>query len=245
MFFKNYPQTLYKFGNEQSATAIQDLSAYVDLIDQIKDNINFYTKYTIMDGDRQDTLSYKLYGSISYYWTFYLLNDSIRQQGWPLSTQDIYARAQTDYPYKVLTTRDINILLTHFQIGDTVVGQSSGATGSIIKRNMDLGQIWITQDNGQVFLGSELIRDNTDPEFPQNIQLVSAVDEYLAIHHYEDGNGDYTDVNPYNDPSVLLTPVTYVERYQAANNTLKEIKIIKPSSIGQIYSSYQEALRTV
>ena len=110
MFFANYPTTLYNFGDEKSNTVIQDLSAYVDLIDQIKDNINFYEKYTLQEGERADVLSQKLYGTSAYYWTFYLLNDNLRQQGWPLTNQDIRAKAITDYPNTVLTTRDINTL---------------------------------------------------------------------------------------------------------------------------------------
>jgi hypothetical protein len=245
MFFKNYPQTLYNFGTETSATAFQDISAYVDIIDQIKNNINFYLYLSIQDGDRPDILSQQIYGSVKYYWTFYLLNDHLRERGWPLSSQQLLLKAQTDYPYMTLTTRDVNTLLTHFQVGDSVVGQSSGATGTVIKRNLDLGQIVVSQNNGQEFLGTELLRDNTDPEFPQNIQLVSSIDEYLATHHYEDGSGIFTDVDPYSEPSVLLTPITYLDRYQEANDELREIKIIKPGSIQQVYTAYQEALRSV
>ena len=223
MFFKNYPQTSYKFGNEQSFTAIQDISAYVDLIDQIKDNINFYQKYTILDGDRPDILSAKLYGATSYYWTFFLLNDSIRQQGWPLSEQEIYTKAQVDYPNAILTTRDVGTLTAHFQVGDVVAGQSSGAIGTVIRRNVGMGQLVVSGSNG--FVGTEILRDNTNPEFPQTIQLTSAVDEYLGIHHYEDATG-FVDIDPYNTPSALLTPITYVDRYQNTNDALKQINVM-------------------
>tara|TARA_R110000868_G_scaffold317061_1_gene577902 strand:- start:49 stop:777 length:729 start_codon:yes stop_codon:yes gene_type:complete len=242
MFFKNYPQTLYKFGTETSLTAIQDLSAYVDLIDQVKDNINFYQEYTILDGDRPDTLSSKLYGSIAYYWTFFLLNDSIRQQGWPLTAQEIRAKAAVDYPNTTVTTRDIDTILNHFQVGDTVSGQTSAASGTVLKRDIDLGQLVVSGTNG--FTNDEILRDNSDPEFPQTIQLVSAADEHNSIHHYEDADG-YADVDPRSAPGALLTAVTYIDRYVSANDTLKEIKVIKPSAIGEIFSAYQEALRTV
>jgi hypothetical protein len=244
MFFTNYPRTLYQFGSEQSATAIQNISVYVDIIDQIKDNINFYETTEIQDGERPDTLSQELYGTVRYYWTFYLLNDNIRERGWPLTVQQIRARAINDYPNVVLTTRNGNILIDHFQVGDTIIGQSSGATGVVLKRNLDLGQIFVKVINGLTFIGNEVIRDNSNPEFPQSAQLVSAVNEYDAIHHYEDGNGIWTDVDPFLAPSVLLTPVTYLDRYQSANDELRKIKIIKRSAINQVAKAYQEALRT-
>jgi hypothetical protein len=244
MFFKNFPRTLYQFGGETSATAIQNISVYVDIIDQIKDNINFYEFVEIKDNDRPDTLSQDLYGTVRYYWTFYLLNDSIRERGWPLTVQQVRQKAIEDYPNVVLTTRDGLNFTNHFAIGDTVAGQSSGATGIVIKRNWDLGQLFVRKTNSLSFSGSEVLRDNTDPEFPQTVQLVSAVNEYEAVHHYVDGDGVRTDVDPFSAPSVLLTPVTYLERYQDTNDELRRIKVIKRTAISQVTKAYKEALRT-
>jgi hypothetical protein len=244
MFFTNYPRTLYQFGSEKSLTAIQNISVYVDVIDQIKDNINFYEFIEIRDGERPDTISQDLYGTVRYYWTLYLLNDNIREKGWPLTVQEIKEKAIKDYPNVVLTTRDGNILIDHFQVGDTITGQSSGAAAVVIKRNLDLGQIFVKLLNGLSFLGNEIIRDNSDPEFTQIAQLVSSVNEYNAVHHYEDSNGIWTNVDPYSAPSVLLTPVTYLERYQSANDDLRKIKVIKRTAINQVAKAYQEALRT-
>jgi hypothetical protein len=245
MFFTNYPRTLYQFGTENSATAIQNISVYVDIIDQIKDNINFYEFIEIQDGERPDTISQQAYGTVRYYWTLYLLNDNIRERGWPLTVQQIREKAIKDYPNVVLTTRDGNTLLTHFEVGDIVTGQSSGATGIVIKRNLDLGQIFIKKTNDLNFSGSEILRDNSDPTFPESVQLTGAALEYNAIHHYEDGDGVWTDIDPRSAPSGLLTPITYLDRYQAANDELRRIKIIKRSAINQVAKAYQEALRTV
>jgi hypothetical protein len=245
MFFTNYPRTLYQFGNEKSLTAIQNISVYVDIIDQIKDNINFYEFTEIRDGERPDTISQDLYGTVRYYWTLYLLNDNIREKGWPLTVQEIREKAIKDYPNIVLTTRNINTLIDHFQVGDPVIGQSSGATGIILKRNLDLGQIFVKSPNGLAFSNNENVRDNSDPEFPQSVEIVSSVRQYNAVHHYEDSNGIWTDVDPYSAPSVLLTPVTYLERYQSANDELRKIKVIKRTAINQVVKAYQEALRSV
>ena len=61
-YFYNFPNVAYKFCNEESITAFQDISAYVDIIDQIKDDVNFYQFYNVLDGDRPDIVSFKLYG---------------------------------------------------------------------------------------------------------------------------------------------------------------------------------------
>ena len=138
-FFVNFPEVLYKFGNESTLSSFENLSAYVDVIDNLKDESTFYTKYTILDGDRPDILSQKLYESSNYYWTFYLMNDHIRRQGWPLSYNDLLQKAQKDYPHTTITMSDS--IFNKFNVGDNVTGSTSGATGTVLRRNLNLIQI--------------------------------------------------------------------------------------------------------
>jgi hypothetical protein len=67
--------------------------------------IDFYNYYDIVD-ERPDQLSFKLYGDVSYYWTFYLLNDNIRRQGWPVKQVELDAWIKKRYFRTVITTRD-------------------------------------------------------------------------------------------------------------------------------------------
>jgi hypothetical protein len=80
-YFTNYPTVNYNFGNEIINTSVQDIGAYIDLIDRVKDDISFYEEYNLRDGDRPDQVSNDLYGSPDYYWTFYLLNDELKRRG--------------------------------------------------------------------------------------------------------------------------------------------------------------------
>ena len=57
-YFENFPTVSYQFGVKLPAVAYQNLTAYVDIIDQIKDNIAFYRNYYIQEGDRPDPVSY-------------------------------------------------------------------------------------------------------------------------------------------------------------------------------------------
>ena len=42
-FFKDYQDVFYNFGNEALPTLTQNISRYVDVVDQIKDDISFLT----------------------------------------------------------------------------------------------------------------------------------------------------------------------------------------------------------
>ena len=140
-FFANFPLIGYNFGNETNPALFQDISAYIKIIDDLRDDIAFYTTVHIQDYDRPDNFSYKLYGTTEFYWTFYYLNDDLRESGWPLPQQDLLPKAKVDYPHRAVTTTG-NISKT-FLPGHTVTGAISGTTGTVIKRYLDLGQIII------------------------------------------------------------------------------------------------------
>lgn len=146
-FFRNFPFVNYRFGDEIDPAVFQNLTAYIDIIDQFKDDLNFYETYYIKDGLRPDALSYELYGTSDYYWMFYLLNDKLRQQGWPLSEQDVYTLARKYYPNLVLYSD--RTMINQFYVGDYVAtATGEGFTNPdfkaiILEKNYDLGQLTV------------------------------------------------------------------------------------------------------
>ena len=141
-FFNNFPIIDYKFGDEVSNTVFQNLTVYVDIIDQVVDNASLYTKYIIQDGERPDTLSYKLYDTVDYYWTFFLMNKKLRLQGWPLTYQEQYELLTEYYPHTTITTQET--MHGEFYVGDIVATKPfSNPTfkAKIIRKRYDLGQL--------------------------------------------------------------------------------------------------------
>ena len=174
----------------------------------------------IEEYERPDTLSYKLYGTTDYYWTFYLLNDSIREGGWPLSGADLQAKALIDYPNRVITTTsDIS---STFLPNETLIGLTSTSTGKILKRYLDLGQIVVNSPNN--FNVNELIRTSTDEI--TTVSVYTETTQYNSVHHYEDANGNWVDINPFTQSISGLISVTYLDRMIIRNDELKTIKSI-------------------
>lgn len=103
-FFKEFPKVDYRFGDHESPVQFQHLGTYIDILDQVKDYIVFYENHVISNGERPDALSYRLYKNPNYYWTFWLLNNSIRQSGWPLRDAEVWPQAQKYYPNTCFTT---------------------------------------------------------------------------------------------------------------------------------------------
>jgi len=248
-FFRNFPLVGYEFGNESKPALFQNISAYVKVIDEIKDDIAFYTTVHIQDYDRPDSFSYKLYGTTEFYWTFYYLNDDIRESGWPLPQQDLLTKAKVDYPHRaVVTTADIS---KTFLPGHTVTGALSGSTGTVIKRYLDLGQIIIDSPNN--FNAGENITPSINgvAQTADIVVVTSDVEQYNSVHHYEDGSKEYVDIglvpsgNGAADyPSASgKTPITYFDRILAKNDSLREIKCLKPDVAVQVKSEFNKLLR--
>ena len=243
MYFTDFPFIGYKFGNETTENLFPDLSVFVDVIESIKDSVDFYIFYDLID-ERPDQLSALLYDDPKYYWTFFLMNDGIRRQGWPLSDKELEERIKKIYNKDVVTTLDDFASTGKFLPGNTVQGSTSGANGVVTNRSPDLGQIFIELNPGSNnFVSGEIIIDNTDPINLETITANTAVSEYNATRYYLDANGERVDIDPLIGPGLLVTAVTYLDSFIEENDSLRRIKVIKPEALGSVVSAFNKALR--
>ena len=77
----------------------------------------------------------------------------------------------------------------------------------------------------------------------ETVTSVSSVKEYLAARHYVNADSEIVDVDPFNAPGVLLTERTNEEVEFNVNESLRTIRVVKPSLIGTLVSSYKQAIR--
>ena len=252
-YFKEFPYIQYRFGNETYDVLFQQLNAYVDIIDQVKDAATLYTDYVIEEFERPDALSFKLYGTTNYDWTFFFLNDKLRKHNWPVSTQELLTLAQEYYPHIVLTTTQ-NIGFTgNIKRGDTVkLFNDESQTGTVIDFRPDLGQIII--DRSTFFTGGTSIikfdRElNANFAVPFDIQLL----QYNAINYYLNDSGDYPNlidsVDAHSSLSEIkfvdtssFTSVTNFEKMSNLNDDLRRIKVFKPDVIDGIVTEFRRSL---
>jgi len=172
------------------------------------------------------------------------LNDNIREQGWPLSNTKIVEYAQRELSKYVITTKSVLTDKTVLLKGNTIVG-TRGGTAKIDHRHLDLGQLVLTDITGDFIHGEQIRSTITNADDDIETAIVESYElEYLSAHHYEDGDGLHVDIDPAVGPGALLTEVSQLDRYIRLNDNLKEIKIIKPSSIFEVVELFDEALRS-
>ena len=93
-FFQHYPQISYNI----SGTKPAKLKTVINLMEKVKlkglvaDDIVAYFPYSIMEGERPDHVSKKVYGNVKYTWLIFLINDmSDPIYDWPLGTREFGA----------------------------------------------------------------------------------------------------------------------------------------------------------
>lgn len=246
-YFENFKRVNYTFGDEFEKTGgarrqiefIQDVSQYVDIVDQVRQAAHFYNYYDILENERPDQVSKTLYDTPIFHWTFWMMNDHIREQGWPLSHKQLQERIETDHPhYYVYIAADIS---NFYLEGEILYGQRSGVSGKILRRDLDHGIIYV--DSSGPFQAGEAVAAASQPPNTAYFTVVSSGFEYNATHHYENTAKEYVDIDVTAPRPSIYNEVTIADRYRRQNDALKQIKVIKPENMAAIASAYKKALK--
>jgi hypothetical protein len=96
-FFKKFPYTTYSING--SNQIIKDFFRYVDINDINLDLIIDHNYYIIQNGDRPDNVSQYLYGTPFYDWTFFIINDHLKEgyNYWPKSYNQLQEWLEKEY----------------------------------------------------------------------------------------------------------------------------------------------------
>ena len=240
-YFDAFPIIDYKFGDEEFVVPIENLSIYVDVVDQVRRSSATYQSYNILPGERPDQVSYKLYNTTDYYWTFFLMNDKLRERGWPLSPIKAEEFAKKEYKERVVTTE--SSLISNFEVGTEVIGTLSSSTGKIIHRDVGLGQIWLDNSTTDLWQAGETI-NSTNKTPTESIICLSSELRYNAAHHFNDADGNWADIIPTDARPASYAEVSWQERLNEQNEDLKSIMVLKSEVIGEVVKSFREAIRS-
>lgn len=247
-YFSNFPKVLYFFGDETTPVAVQNLTKFDRVIDEIADEITNYLTYEIKDFDRPDSLSHQLYGSSVYDWTFFVLNHNLRERGWPQSQRDLYnfatKKLYKDWTFKTeITTADSASTIFVDSDGTDlyVVGQEVSLNGYLLKvksKNMQTGEINLyspNYDEDSSFFGlTTLTYTNGTHTIPG-----TSTYEYLGTYEYRNDSDLPVDRFFY---SGTKKAVTNIDKLIEENDKLKTIKIINSKLIQQVAGAFRSRI---
>ena len=136
-FFQHYPQISYNI----SGTKPAKLKTVINLMERAKlkglvaDDIVAYFPYSIMEGERPDHVSAKVYGNVKYTWLIFLINDiSDPIYDWPLGTREFGSYIKNKYGTLTIAKNTIH----HYeQILRTRV-EATGTTDAIPEARIEI-----------------------------------------------------------------------------------------------------------
>ena len=236
-YFNQFPKVNYDYNRDGVIQKSIDIFRQVRPLQNFVDNISAYKLYDIPNGQRPDVTSLNLYGTTDFYWTFFVVNEFLHDgmTAWPMSPENLFDYIKDEYRGIAIETRP-NIqrntdggitdfrdsLAGRFDVGEKVFGGTSGASGTLVKKDIYLNQL-IVQDivNGvqgqnpqevaiiktaaeSTFDGSATFIPlrSSDPDIVANQVLVRAVDsadKSIITNTFSTGGVTYSDSQIVND----------------------------------------------
>ena len=99
-FFQHYPQISYDISGTKPAKVktVINLMERAKLKSLVADDVVAYFPSSIMEGERPDHVSKKVYGNVKYTWLIFLINDITDPiYDWPLGTREFGAYVKNKY----------------------------------------------------------------------------------------------------------------------------------------------------
>ena len=202
---------------------LKNLTAKAIFSNELINNAGFYQTLEIIDGERPDHLSQRLYGTPNYHWTFLLLNPQIKNiwDDWPMSSSQLVEYCTNKYQYLAADTDES--LVNKFIVGETVTGSVSSATGIVKEIHVNLGYVTIEKTSGTFTVTGETIQGGNSSD---SIACNFIKSQAYAPHHHVDSSGNWV-----KRAASGTTAYSYIDYESAVTNQNRNIKVIKTEHI--------------
>jgi len=111
-YFSYFPKILYDVEGNGNPKVVTDILRRVKSRDGTNEDFSALSEYNVANGETPETVSYKLYGTVDYYWIILLVNNiKDRYYDWPLNEQQFetyvngkYANPLAAHHYEITQT---------------------------------------------------------------------------------------------------------------------------------------------
>lgn len=231
MYFSNIIDVAIDVDGSGNKDRIKNLTAKAKISDALINNAGFYQTIEVVDGERPDHLSQRLYGSSQYHWTFLLLNPQIKNiwDDWPMKYSQLIEYCTNKYQYLAGDTDDD--LNDKFILGETVTGGVSNANGILKEIHVNMGYIVIEKTSGTFTITGETISGvNSQDSVACNFIKSQA---YAPHHHVDDSTGAWVPRRASG-----TTAYSYIDYESAVTEQNRNLKVIKPLHIRTVANQF-------
>ena len=231
MYFNNIQDVAIDVDGSGNTDLLKNLTAKAKVSDDLLNNAGFYQTLEIIDGERPDHLSQRLYNTSQFHWTFLLLNPQIKNiwDDWPMSASQLIEYCTNKYQHLAADTdTDLN---NKFIIGETITGGVSGATGIIREVHVNMGYIVIEKTAGTFSITGETVQGLTSTDSAVANFIKSQA--YAPHHHIKDSDQSWV-----KRAAAGTTAYSYIDYEEAVTEQNRNIKVIKPLNIRTVANEF-------
>lgn len=267
-FFRQFPKVDYDFNRVGTTQQMTDIFRHVKPLPAFIDNITAYKFYEIKNGERPDIVSNRLYGTPSFYWTFFVVNDHLHDgyRSWPMSAEQLFDYMAKEYNGYAITTDTIirrnsdqiitdheNSLAGRFKLGEEIVGLTSGARGTLKHKNVDMNQLIVQDVTVAAFQGdpkavpnvTEKVKGQTTEDFVNTYEVFAYAD--APYYYYDESDGDKKPVTNarFIAGGVSDSNLSYVSNRThefELNEERSKIRYVDPNYIGEFVNKFKKLI---
>jgi len=260
-FFKQFPKVQFDLNRTGVKQNMVDIFRSVRPLPSFLDNTTAYKFYEIINGERPDIVSQRLYGTPDFYWTFFVVNDFLHDgyRAWPMSQEQLFQYMESQYEGYVVETHATsstaltNSLAGRFTLGETITGATSNATGTLTKKNIDMSQLVIQNVTG-AFIGSlvgitnttELVIGGTSGDSVSTHRVF----KYADAPYYYYREEDTKEKKPVSNAKHVVGGIADSDLAFVSNRTHEfnlnekrsKIRYVDPNYISQFVDAYKKAI---
>jgi len=237
MYFKSIVDVAIDVDGSGNLDRLKNLTSKAKISDALINNTGYYQTIEIIDGERPDHLSQRLYGTSIYHWTFLLLNPQIKNiwDDWPMKYSQLVEYCIEKYQYLAADTdADLN---NKFILNETVTGSVSGAVGKIKEIHLNMGYLVIEKTSGTFTVTGETV-SGVDSQDSVACNFIKS-QAYAPHHHTDDSTGAWVPRR-----AAGTTGFTYIDYESAVTEQNRNIKVIKPLHISTVARQFINVMST-
>lgn len=237
-YFSNFKQIPYDLNGDGIYDDVTNLTTFAAANYKTLNNSVFYNYITILDGERPEQLSQRLYNTSEHYWTFLLVNTNIKNiwNDWPKNSAQLVDYSVFKYAdFAALACSCTDELLGKFVVGEYVQGVLSGAIGQLLAVHTNDKYIVIKHIEGEFKKEGEDLYGLESSDTITATEIVSRA--YAPAYHVDDSTGDIT------APRTAGThKVTNLEHETYLNDQNRYIRVVKPELIDEFINTFNKEI---
>ncbi len=235
-YFSNFQTIPYDLNGDGIYDDITNLTSFVSASQSLLNNYTFYNYVNVLDGERIEQMSHRLYGTTEYYWTFMVINPNIKNiwNDWPKNSAQLLDYSTYKYAdFAALACTSTDSLLGKFIVGEYLQGVISGAVGQLLAVHTNDKYLTVKVISGEFRPAGEDLYGLESQDTITTDSIVSRA--YAPAYHVDDSTGDIT------APRLAGThKVTNLEHESYMNDANRYVRAVQPDKIDDFVSMFHK-----